>query len=310
MGAVRVVVAMSLAVLCTSVWATDASAQSCTATSNCTNCCGSSGCVWTPRCGAGGPNCSCRTGDCQICASCCCTVSGSQYCSCAKCNNSQVCIVCLTQGAQQLAGDLTSLATRRTLLRGTYGRVRVATHTPPKSLTIRDIQVRPTADGFELTHSVTNASATPIASYVILWELHGKAGVKATFSSHFDSWGLGVPLPPDGMTASRPYIGASSAGALESIEAEVAFVEYTDGRREGRGDQLLGPLLDKKRQDMAEDIRFFAGVLRDSGVDGLRQAVETEMASDSQTRALVASSLLELLTSRPAPNVTALLQKF
>jgi hypothetical protein len=112
------------------------------------------------------------------------------------------------------------------------------------------------------------------------------------------------------MTASRPYIGASSAGALESIEAEVAFVEYTDGRREGRGDQLLGPLLDKKRQDMAEDIRFFAGVLRDSGVDGLRQAVETEMASDSQTRALVASSLLELLTSRPAPNVTALLQKF
>src|SRR5260221_3427845 len=132
----------------------------------CGPCCGSSGCQWTPTCGAGGPTVTCVDGNCCNCAVCCTYANGTMSCNCARCIPSQTCC----QGTAPQGS--TPRARAEPAVHSPY-RVGFTARAVDDSLAISSLQITEDRAGKSsvVSFELRNDSAVPIVSFVLSWKL-------------------------------------------------------------------------------------------------------------------------------------------
>ena len=262
-------------------------------------CCGSSGCTWTPRCGAGGANTICSHGNCCVCASCCTLVGDELYCSCAKCPSNPVCPAC--SGSYAPLRDSLSTTVVQTAVDAAYDIGASTRALPGSGLEVLRIRVAQEQPGSAVTvaYTLRNGGNLPIVSYVILWRLSAETGAHPLeFSSFYDSTLTGNALPPGGLTDDSPFIGAAGA-RLRSVDAEVAFVEFSDGTRVGTAvDEVAAPI-DTHRRRFKAALASYAQTLQEGGSEGLDARLQREAtaigASPCDSSGAFPSSVFQLL---------------
>lgn len=263
------------------VFAPPAAEAQCQATADCNACggpcCGSSGCTWVPRCGAG-PNATCAGGNCCVCAACCVLVGEEIYCSCAKCPNNPPCPACPGSFAPVRAEE-TGVTRRPSIIPD--GKVGASVRALPESgleiTALRLVKDRP-GPGVTISYTVVNGGQRSISAYVLVWRLKTTSNAPPVeLSTYFDSTLHGSPLPPGAVVDDGPAVGAAG-GELASVEAEIALVEFTDGERVGTAAADIAVALDTHRRRFRAEITSYRETLAHAGLKGLDDRLREEQA--------------------------------
>jgi hypothetical protein len=296
-----------------------AGAATCTATSDCTGCGGSGGGGWHPMCGAGGPNqVVCRDGNCNQCAECCTYPPTYAACSCARCTTYQFCSACAGSFAES---DLEAAALKNQVVQVAGSDVshplRLEVLAPSESLVVEQARLEEDKNigASQIAVAVRNVSGSPITAYAVSWELVGGRGTRPiTFSSTFETWGIGEAIQPGESRAAPQTIGAQGK-RIRAAKAEITFVEFADGSRTGRAAKVVGNAFDESREQTAGALRSFATTFRESGIDGLKARLDLEIAQGpvancDRNRNGAALRLRAFLTERSAEEAARLLERY